>query len=256
MTTTIESDVRALVATLDMHAVHDFTVNFVNPDSDESHPALCWSEAEWRSKMVDILVAGVGDPDSGCPQTLEAMRAFFGVHTADAARFPGGPRSPDPVYGSVNLDNVVAGYQRNPDAQLTGDEAALCNTIESMFGVVDHLSTAVILATLRDHGFVLVADRCIEAGPRTQAKCELRCIERALEDVLDNVLGLDSDSDPLGATVWTRGADTNWPDEGDAENGPPSARRANLGPCPSCGTTMDYGDLAWPECECDACAEA
>lgn len=55
-----------------MRMVRDFASDFLDGDD-------LATETEWRVFAFDVLQSGIGDPDSGCPQTLEGIRALFEV---------------------------------------------------------------------------------------------------------------------------------------------------------------------------------
>ncbi len=219
---TIKTDITALVAALDIKQVIDFTGDFIDLDGD------WYSNDEWREAMVGVLVDGVSDPDSGCPQSLEAMRAFFGVDalapTIPAPEHHVHDENGMPTVASiradldranrawfaanrtcVRIDLLNAAWRANPDdPQLEGNALAMVNAISAMLDIVDAVSFDLVVGTLSDLGYVI------------QVGADASCI-REIEDVLHEVLGLEQGDDGL----WRMPA-CDGPDEGDAENGPPA----------------------------------
>ena len=223
--TSIKARITAVVAAVEMFDIHEFSVDFANPDGDEDHECLTWDESEWRAFTVDLLVAGYGDPDSGCPQSIEALRAFFGLcYACDSKACGLAHRETEPrveracarhaevavpmrsLYAKapVRVDLLNAAWRANPDnPQLEGNGLAMVNTISAMLDVVDAVSFDLVVGTLSDLGFV------IQVGANASGI-------REIEDVLHEVLGLEQGDDGL----WREPA-CDGPDEGDAESGPP-----------------------------------
>lgn len=65
---------RAIVLGAPIDAVRDFAATFVPYDEPGAEPD---NDDAWREFAFDVLQSGIGDSDSGCPQTVDDIRALF-----------------------------------------------------------------------------------------------------------------------------------------------------------------------------------